>query len=89
MSEREVIVVVKNWRDTALHDIASIATFVAFIGIGVLLQSTAMQWAGALLWFIWVLGFASALAKKNRMTIPEARKRLDEIEASLPTHQGE
>ena len=78
---REVIVVVKNWPDTILHDLASVATFVVMIGTGVYLESTAMQWIGGLMWLLWVVSFASIVAKKGRMTIAQARKRLDELEA--------
>jgi hypothetical protein len=82
MSEKhEVICIVKNWRDTLLHDLASIATFVVMLGTGVYLDSEAMQWIGGFLWLLWVFGFATAIQNKSRMTIAQARKRLDELEA--------
>ncbi len=58
-------------------------TTVGLIGIGVLMNSAAMQWMGAVLAMIAIM--ARAVHERNlcRMTVPEARKKLDEIEASF------
>jgi hypothetical protein len=79
--KREVICIVKNWQDTLLHDLASIATFVVMLGTGVYLDSTAMQWIGGFMWLLWFFGLATAIQNKSRMTIAQARKRLDELDA--------
>jgi hypothetical protein len=50
--------------------------------MGVILQSSAMQWFGAVVGFIVICNRAGEAFKKNRMTIDQARKRLDEIEAA-------
>ena len=52
------------------------------IGIGILTGSGAMQWMGFVLSFFVIFAYAnSLLGKNNRLTIDQARKRLDEIEA--------
>lgn len=56
---------------------------VATIGLGVLFESPAMQWWSFVLTILLILGFATVAMKKNKgLTIEQARKRLDEIEAN-------
>jgi len=69
--------VVKAW----LRDASTFALFFSLIGIGVLLQSVALQWVGAIIGFI-VVGTRASMIRRC-FTIPDARKRLDELEASL------
>lgn len=76
----EVIVLRETIGQGWMRDMSSFVEFVALIGIGILLDSAAMQWVGAILGFLFIGIHAIRLAKDNRMTIPEARKRLDEIE---------
>lgn len=82
MSKRpEVILVHETPAKSWLRDLSSVACFVALIGIGVLLGSSAMQWTGAVLGFLVLLNHGARIDKDNRFTIADARKRLDEIEA--------
>jgi uncharacterized protein (AIM24 family) len=69
--------VLKSW----LRDLSTFALFAALIGVGIVLNSGAMQWMGAIIAFITVLSKASGLQKKNRKTVAEARLFLDEVEA--------
>ncbi|MFI3902563.1 hypothetical protein [Ochrobactrum sp. S1502_03] len=69
--------VLKSW----LRDASTFALFLALIGIGILLQSVALQWVGAIIGFI-VVGTRASMIRKC-FTISDARKRLDEMEASL------
>lgn len=83
MSEKPEVIILRettgqNWRS----DMSSVVAFVLLIGIGVLLDSAAMQWVGAILGFFTIVGRAMRLGKDNRMTTDQARKRLDEIDAS-------
>lgn len=58
------------------------ATYSALIGIGILVGSPAMQWAGfSVVAIIFVLAMIGA-AKQHivGMTIPEAREKLDRLE---------
>lgn len=78
----EVIIIHETVIQSWVHDASSAVMFVALIGIGVYLQSGAMQWAGAILGFLTISGQASTYINKNKMTVAQARKRLDEIEAA-------
>lgn len=77
----EVILIRETARESWKADMSSVVGFVALIGIGVVLDSTAMQWVGAILGFITFMGRFNRMMKDNRLTIEQARKRLDEIEA--------
>lgn len=63
------------------RDVFSVVSLVAVIGLGVYLQSSAMQWVGAIIWFLMLASKVSGIKEKSEMTIQEARKFLDEIEA--------
>ena len=82
MAERQIIIIKENARESWLRDTSSVVSFVALIGIGVVLDSSAMQWVGAVIGFFVILERSNRLFKSNRYTIEEARKRLDEIEAA-------
>lgn len=51
------------------------------IGVGIVTDSAAMQWAGFICLFVIVFCYAVVNGKTDQLSIPEARKRLDEIEA--------
>lgn len=80
MADRQIMIIKESARESWLRDTSSVVSFVALIGIGIVLDSSAMQWVGAILGFIVILDRANRLFKNNRFTIEEARKRLDEIE---------
>jgi Zn-dependent membrane protease YugP len=77
----EVILLRETALASVVKDMGVVAMFVLLIGIGILLDSTALQWVGALIGFSTIVSFAVRLSKDNRFTIEEARRRLDEIEA--------
>jgi hypothetical protein len=82
MSEKpkiQIILVHERVLQSWLRDLGTFAMFVALIGLGVLVESTAMQWTGAIIGFIAILARASS-HRVLRLSIPEARARLDEIE---------
>jgi uncharacterized iron-regulated membrane protein len=81
MADREIILLHETAGQSWLRDMSSVAGFIALIGIGVLLDSTAMQWTGAVLGFLVIIGRMMRVFKDSRVTIAEARKRLDELEA--------
>lgn len=81
MSKHEIIIIHETPLQSWKRDASSVTGFVALIGIGWLLDSSAMQWVGAILGFLFIIGAAFKLGRDNRMTVEEARKRLDEIEA--------
>lgn len=67
----------QSWKS----DMSSVVGFILLIGIGVYLESSAMQWVGAILGFVTMIAQSARLNKDERLTIEQARKRLDEIEA--------
>lgn len=69
--------VAKSW----LRDLSTFTLFVALIGLGIILDSGAMQWMGAIIGFITIMVKAAGVQKKNRKTIAQARAFLDDLEA--------
>lgn len=82
MSETTIIIHETVWKSYA-RDAGTFVMITAMIGLGVALDSSAMQWVGATFGFIAVLSRGMGALNVCRMTIPEARKKLDEIEASF------
>lgn len=78
----EVVIVRESLATSLAKDAGTLVLLVSLVGIGVLLKSNALQWVGAVLGMLWLLGRAIASFNKSRMTVAQARKRLDEIEAS-------
>ncbi|MFU0504155.1 hypothetical protein [Pseudaminobacter sp. NGMCC 1.201702] len=76
----EIIILHETVLQSYLIDTSTFILFLALIGIGVYLDSTAMQWIGAIIGFFTIAGRAS---RKRRMSFDEARKRIDELEASV------
>lgn len=76
------IVIVQHERalKVIVADMLRAVLWVPLIGTGVVLDSAAMQWVGAIL-FMLVMVDATRIAT-SRLTIPEARKALDRIEAA-------
>ena len=72
--------------ETALQswarDASSFALFTALIGVGVYLDSSAMQWAGFMCAVIILANQGMKLVPK--LTITEAREYLDKLEADTP-----
>jgi hypothetical protein len=83
MSDRHIMIIHETVAQSWMRDASSVAGFVALIGIGVWLDSGAMQWTGAILGFLVIAGRMQRVWKDNRYTIEQARKRLDEIEAEM------
>lgn len=75
----QVIILHETVLQSWLRDASTFALFVGLIGIGILLQSVAMQWIGAIIGM-----FCLATIKiSKRLSFDGARKYIDEVEASL------
>ena len=57
------------------RDAGTLALMVAAIGLGVYLQSTAMQWVGAIILLIWLF-LLSASSNAKKMSVKEAQAYL-------------
>lgn len=82
MTQPEIIVVHETMAKGIVRDATSFATVFAMCGVGIFLESAAMQWVGGILALLVIFSQASRVSgKNNRMTIAQARARLDELEA--------
>ena len=82
MSEKEkkvfIILTESRW-DSWSRDASTFAMFLGLIGIGVYIESTAMQWVGAAIGFIAIMVRAAGVGKK--MSREEAIRFLEETSA--------
>ena len=81
MSEKQTVIIIRETAfEGVVSDISTFCIFVGLIGLGWLLGSSAMQWAGFIIGCLYLLSRASGMSSKNKMTIAQARKKLDELE---------
>lgn len=76
MAKPEVIIVHETTLQSWMRDASTFALFVALISIGIFLDSTALQWVGA------IVGFVAITARGTvgkRLSLEAARSRLDEL----------
>ena len=76
MAERQVDVFLHKTRDSIVQNVITVASLTSMVGIGVILESTAMQWAAAIIWFLSIMGMAIRIGTRSRMSIPEAQEQL-------------
>jgi hypothetical protein len=81
--QTEIIVVHESVLASYLKDLASVGSLMAAVGLGIWLDSAALQWVAGLLWIVMILLASFKSTNDKRMTLADARKRLDEIEAGL------
>lgn len=74
----EIMLVHETALQSWTRDASTFVLIVAIMSIGIAAGSSAMQWLGAIMAFITMMIRASG--KVPRLSISEARKRLDEIE---------
>lgn len=81
MSGRAKVIIIREtaWKSW-LSDASTFGLFCALIGVGWLLDSSAMQWAGAIVAFLSIIG--RSLRDYPKLTISEARIELDRLEKS-------
>lgn len=77
----EVIIIRETAIQSLVKDAGTFALFASLIGVGVLLDSGAMQWVGAIVGFTTIFTWVIRGTSKNRMTVEQARVRLNEIES--------
>ena len=77
----EFIIIHETVFQSWCRDASTFALFVGLIGIGYMLDSSAMQWAG---FFVAIIAtFVRAGVKAKKLTIEQARARLDELEDQI------
>lgn len=77
-----IILVHETAMQSWARDGGTFLLFIALIGIGILANSAAMQWMGAIMAFITTIIRSSG--KVERLSIAEARAKLDGIEGKRP-----
>lgn len=83
MSDREILILRENLVESIVRDVFSMVSLTAVVAIGVVLQSEALQWVAAILWVISLLSVAWRWGTgKSVFTTDDARRRLDEMDAS-------
>jgi hypothetical protein len=78
-TETQIIVITESTAESWARDASTLALFVLLIGIGIALDSSAMQWSGAVVGFITILAKASGKAKK--LTKEQAMRFIQELDA--------
>lgn len=71
-AEQTIVCIHQTLIGSILSDLFSVSSLAALIGLGVILNSQAMQWCGFLLGSLWFIGRVTAVQKKSRMTPQEA-----------------
>lgn len=79
MAKQEIIIIYRTSFQRVVSWFTAVAGFVALIGIGILLDSSALQWVGAIIGFLVI--YVAGTKTNNAYSIADARKRLDELEA--------
>lgn len=88
MAEKVTTIIILHetlWQ-SVVRDTYTFGALAAVVGLGVYLESAALQWIGGIIWMMWLLSRAARLAgdKSSRLTVEEARRKLDDIEAGRP-----
>lgn len=79
-----VLVIRETLTESIISDLITLIVIVLLIGLGVFLQSAAMEWIGFFMACVFLIGQATMRGRARKIfTIAEARRRLDEIERDL------
>lgn len=73
----EIIIIRETMWQSIISDCFTFAMVLALIGIGLWVGSVPMQWVGAIMFFM--TGLVKAGLNRKRLTVEQARARLDEI----------
>lgn len=76
-----VILIHETILQSLARDAGTFATIAGLVAIGIVVESTALQWIGAIMGFLTVIARSSGAVQRSRMTVAQARTKLDEIEA--------
>lgn len=81
MSQQKTIIIRDDrmWK-SIIQDVISAGSLLALVGVGLWLESSALQWIGGIIWMLWLVGWLVSLEKGSKKTIKEAREYLDGLE---------
>lgn len=82
MSDKQTVIVISETvLESWARDAGTFAVFIGFCAVGWFLDSQALQWIGSIMAMIAVVGRTARTMNRSRMTIAQARAKLDELEA--------
>lgn len=82
----EVVILRETWAQSIASDAGTVAAFAAMIGLGVHLDSAAMQWIGGILFFMAVVTRSYRKTADGRMSIDQAIAHLEALKAKEANH---
>ncbi len=72
MSDKEILILSETVAGSIITDLVTITTLSAIIGLSVyVFESEAMQWVGAVIFFIWLLSRSSHIIKCRGYLTPQ------------------
>ena len=82
MEKPKTIVIVDDrlWRSVA-RDTYTFGLLTAVTAVGYFLDISALSWIGGLMWIVVIIARSDQRVRNSTMTIKEARKLLDQLEA--------
>lgn len=82
MSDKQTVIVLSETvLESWARDAGTFAMLAGVCAVGWLLDSQALQWIGGIMAIISMISRAMGTHKRSRMTIAQARAKLDELEA--------
>lgn len=81
MKKNKIIIIKESAIESWLRDASTLALFVVLIGIGIFLESSAMQWIGAIIGFFVVISKSAIYMEKRSYTIDEAEAEIQRLKA--------
>ena len=77
----QVVILRETWAKSIASDAGKALSFAVMIGLGVYLDSSAMQWVGGGLFFLAMMSRAMRKTADGRMSIDEAITHLEAMKA--------
>jgi hypothetical protein len=77
-----IIVIKEPLIQSIARDLVSVGALIGAVGLGVYLDSQALQWIAGIVWLLILPLKAFSLMHNSKVTIEQARQKLDEIEAA-------
>jgi hypothetical protein len=82
MAEPKLLIVHETVAQSIIKDAVSAFTLLSMVGVGIWVDSSALQWVAGLLWVLWMLGKSINMSNRNVVhSFSAARKKLDAWEA--------
>jgi len=67
-----IVIIGEDWKLSIARDSVTFGGLLACVGVGVWVDSIALQWIGGIMWILGILGRIRHIIDKNRKTPQEA-----------------